>query len=211
MLAVAPCSVEGLRVTNIRALRLSYGLSLIELALLSDIPARTLAEIEYGLQRLDYESRSRLARIFDLSPEQLWAGAARPPRAACKATWRRRVVPALAVALAGALLLWDSLLNQLPPLRAATRLDRPAVAAQRLAGPSGAPWLAAPQRAVLRTSPPTMPIATPAAPTTTAQLPAPTQPAPSATMISPRFVLAEDGPHGCPLAPETGSVVLTLG
>jgi len=210
MLDVAPCSVEGLRVTNIRALRLSYGLSLIELALLSDIPARTLAEIEYGLQRLDYESRSRLARIFDQPPEQLWAGATRPPHAARKATWRR-AGPALAVALAGALLLWDSLLNQLPPLRAAMRLDRPAVAALRLARPSGAPRLGAPRRAALRTNPTTMPTATPATPTTTAQLPTPTQPAPSATMISPRFVLAEDGPHGCPLAPETGSVVMTQG
>ena len=80
MLAVVSCTVEGFCVTNIRALRLSHGLSLIDLALLSDIPARTLAEIEYGLQRLDYESRSRLARIFDLPPEQLWAGSAPPQR-----------------------------------------------------------------------------------------------------------------------------------
>src|SRR6476660_9189610 len=102
MLTVAPCTVEGFCVTNIRALRLSHGLSLIDLALLSDIPARTLAEIEYGLQRLDYESRLRLARIFDLSPEQLWAGSV-PPRATRKAAWHQRAVPALAVALAGAL------------------------------------------------------------------------------------------------------------
>src|SRR5260221_7524183 len=108
MLAVASCTVEGFSVTNIRALRISHGLSLIDLALLSDIPARTLAEIEYGLQRLDYESRSRLARIFDLPPEQLWAGAARAPRVARKAAWYQRAVPALAVALAGALLLSDS-------------------------------------------------------------------------------------------------------
>src|SRR4029079_12740974 len=86
MLAAAPSTVEGFCVTNIRALRLSRGLSLIELAILSDIPARTLAEIEYGLQRLDYESRLRLARIFDLPPEQLWAGSV-PPRVARKAAW----------------------------------------------------------------------------------------------------------------------------
>ena len=190
--------------TNIRALRLSHGLSLIDLALLSDIPARTLAEIEYGLQRLDYESRSRLARIFDLPPEQLWAGATRAPRRARKAAWHQRAVPALAVALAGALLLSDSLLSQLAPLSAAPRARGPAAADQRLAAPSGAPRLAAPQRAALLASP----TATPAALTTAAQLPTSTQPAPASP---PRFVLAEDGPHGCPLAPETGSVVMTQG
>ena len=89
MLAVASWTVEGFCVTNIRALRLSHGLSLVELALLCDIPARTLAEIEYGIQRLDYESRSRLARIFDLPPEQLWAGSAPPGGLACHA-WRAR-------------------------------------------------------------------------------------------------------------------------
>jgi transcriptional regulator with XRE-family HTH domain len=76
-------------VTNIRALRISHGLSLIELALLSDIPARTLAEIEYGLQQLDYESRLRLARTFDLPPEQLWAGCGRPAAPAGSTTTRR--------------------------------------------------------------------------------------------------------------------------
>src|SRR6476661_11256306 len=102
MLAMLSNTVEGFCMTNIRALRLSRGLRLIELALLCDIPARTLAEIEYGIQRLDYESRSRLARIFDLPTEQLWAGSA-PPRVAPKAAWRR-AAPALAVAIAAALL-----------------------------------------------------------------------------------------------------------
>src|SRR6266508_3292090 len=170
MMDVAPCSVEGLRVTNIRALRLSHGFSLVELALLCDIPARTLAEIEYGLQRLDYESRSRLARVFDLPPEQLWAGSA-PPRVAHKAAWRQRAVLALAVALAGALLLSDSLSNQLPPLSAAARTRGPAAVAQPPAGPIGAPRLAAPQRGALRANP----TAAPAMPTATAQLSAPTQ------------------------------------
>jgi murein DD-endopeptidase MepM/ murein hydrolase activator NlpD len=203
MLAVAPCTVEGFCVTNIRALRISHGLRLIELALLCDIPARTLAEIEYGLQRLDYESRSRLARVFDLPPEQLWAGSA-PPRAARKAAWRQRAALALAVALAGALLLSDSLSNQLPPLSAAARSRGPAAVAQPPAWPIGAPRLAAPQRGALRANP----AAAPAVSTSTAQLSAPTQPAPT---LPPRFALAEDGPHGCPLAPEAGRVVTTQG
>lgn len=193
---MAPCTVEGFRVTNIRALRISHGLSLVELALLCDIPARTLAEIEYGIQRLDYESRLRLARVFDLPPEQLWAGSA-PPVVARKAAWRQGTVLALAVALAGALLLSDSLLDQLPPLSAAAHTRGPAVVAQRSTVPRSLP-------AAMRASP----TATPAAPTRSAQLSAPTQLAPP---LPPRFVLAEDGPHGCPLAPKTGSVVMTQG
>jgi murein DD-endopeptidase MepM/ murein hydrolase activator NlpD len=201
MLAVALWTVEGFRVTNIRALRLSRGFSLIDLALLSDIPARTLAEIEYGLQRLDYESRSRLARIFDLPPEQLWAGAAPAPGVARKTSWRLRAMPALAVTLAGTLLLSDSLLNQRPTLSAAARVGQPAVADQRLAAPSGAPRPAALPRAALIARPPALL-------TTMTQPPTPTQPAPTA---QPQYVLAEDGPHGCPLAPTTGSVVTTQG
>src|SRR5215217_751852 len=56
------------RVTDIRAIRLSRGLTLIDLALLTEIPARKLAELEYGMQRLDPESRARLAHVFDLAP-----------------------------------------------------------------------------------------------------------------------------------------------
>ena len=115
---------------------------------------------------------------------------------------------ALAVALAGALLLSDSLLNQLPRLSAAAQAFGPAAAEQRHAALSAAPRLAAAQRAALLAGPTARPIATPAAPTATTKLPTPTQPAPT---IAPRFVLAEDGPHGCPLAPEVGRVVVTQG
>src|SRR6266508_300463 len=59
---------------NVRTLRLSHGLRLTELALLVGIPARTLAEIEYGLRPLAPDSRCRLARIYDLQPDVLEAG-----------------------------------------------------------------------------------------------------------------------------------------
>jgi murein DD-endopeptidase MepM/ murein hydrolase activator NlpD len=195
--------VEGFCVTNIRALRLSRGLSLIELALLSDIPARTLAEIEYGLQRLDYESRLRLARIFDLPPDQLWAGSA--PHAARKVAWHWRALPALVVALAGAMLVSDSLWNQLPPLSAAPRAGRPAAAAPRQSAPQRLALIASP------TARPTAPPTAPAMPTSAAQPPAPTQLAPAAPTLAPRFSLAADGPHGCPLPPEAGRVIMTQG
>jgi transcriptional regulator with XRE-family HTH domain len=207
MLSEALCIAEGYCVTNLRALRLSHHLSLIELALLCDIPARTLAEIEYGIQRLDYESRARLARAFDLPPEQIWASSA-PPQIAHKAVWRQRAVLALAVVLMGGLLLLDSLLNQLPPLRAAPRTNDSVPASQEFAPP----------RATLRASPSIPSPVPPARPTTSADQPTSTQPAPDAPTIAPRFTLAEDGPHGCPLdAPAagrpagTGSVIITQG
>jgi transcriptional regulator with XRE-family HTH domain len=175
-------------VTNIRALRLSHGLSLVELALLTDISVRTLAEIEYGLQRLDYESRMRLAHVFEIPPNQLWAGVAPAPRTAHKPAWLPLAAPALAAALAGALLLSDPLLNQLPPPSAAAR-----------SGSSDSAPAAPPQLAAVATVPTARPT-TPATPTATAVPPSPTQPPPTP---QPRFVLAEDGPHGArwPLRP----------
>jgi cell wall-associated NlpC family hydrolase len=62
---------------NVRALRLTRGLTLTELALQVGIPARTLAEIEYGLRPLAPDSRCNLARIYDLQPDVLesrWPG-----------------------------------------------------------------------------------------------------------------------------------------
>ena len=51
--------------TDIRALRLSRGLTLTDLALLTEIPARRLAELEHGMHGLDAESRSRLANVSE--------------------------------------------------------------------------------------------------------------------------------------------------
>jgi len=197
--------VEGLVVTNIRSLRLSRGLTLIDLALLTDMSARTLAEIEYGVQRLDYESRSRLARVFDMPPEQLWAGVAPAPRTARKTVWRMRAAPILVIALMGALLLLDPLLNQLPPPSAAARAGATAAADT---GSSDESWLAAPQRAAIPISSTAPPTAPPPPVTATAAPPSLTQPPPPPQT---RFVLAEDGPHGCPLAPEAAGVVMTQG
>src|SRR5262249_44538286 len=59
---------------NVRTLRLTHGLTLIELALLVGIPARTLAEIEYGLRPLAPDSRCSLARLYNLQPDMLEAG-----------------------------------------------------------------------------------------------------------------------------------------
>jgi murein DD-endopeptidase MepM/ murein hydrolase activator NlpD len=193
-------------VTDIRALRLSRGLTLIDLALLTDIPARTLAQIEYGLQRLDYESRQRLARVFEIRPELLHAGHSSTPPAPRRSTWLRRASPAVTVALAGALLLADPLLNQLPATVVGAQSEATAGPPERRLRASA--WEpATPQPAVLLADPTAPPAATAEPPTATAAPPAPTQPLPP----PPRFALAEDGPHGCPLAPAGGRAVLTQG
>jgi murein DD-endopeptidase MepM/ murein hydrolase activator NlpD len=185
-------------VTNIRVLRHSHGLTLVDLAMLTDIPARTLAEIEYGFQRLDYESRARLARFFEIAPELLSAGSRERyvPRPA-QSPWLSYAAPAVAATLAGAALLTSPLLDGLavpapaPPSLSATaaptttiptRMPRPVLAA--IAAPS------------FQTAPPSI---------TATALPAATpQPAPS-------FILSDAGRLGCPVEPAAGRVVLTQG
>ncbi len=64
---------------HVRALRLTHGWTLSELALMSGIPARMLAQIEHELAPLDPHSCSRLAAIFNISPRLLAATVAAPP------------------------------------------------------------------------------------------------------------------------------------
>jgi murein DD-endopeptidase MepM/ murein hydrolase activator NlpD len=193
-------------VTHIRALRLSYGLTLIDLALLTDIPARTLAQIEYGLQRFDYESRMRLARVFDVQPDLLLAGNFPTPAAvALRPTWLNGATPVLAATLAATLVLSAPLLErQLASV--AARSNAPAAAYHAQAAPQqparNTPQPAPANRSIALAASPT------SAPTATAILPTPTLPPPTPT---PRFTLLQDGPHGCPLAPLAGRVVLTQG
>jgi transcriptional regulator with XRE-family HTH domain len=189
-------------VTDIRALRLSRGLTLIDLALLTDIPARTLAQIEYGLQRLDYESRSRLARTFDVRPELLHAGGPRPTIAARKLPWLNLAGPALGIALTSMILLTEPLL-QIPGL-ASVPVRSGALLAGNYPQPPGLRIKANTLEQISARHAAAVPAPT-AIPTATAEPPTPTQ------TLTPRFVLAADGPHGCPLAPASGQVVLTQG
>jgi transcriptional regulator with XRE-family HTH domain len=191
-------------VTHIRALRRSHGLTLIDLALLTDIPARTLAQIEYGFQRFDYESRTRLARVFDVRPDLLLAGNFPAPAAvALRPAWHNGATPVLVATLAATLLLSTPLLErQLASV--ASRSNAPAAANHAQAAPQQpariTPSPASANRGIALAASPT------SAPTATVILPTPTLPAPT-----PRFTLLQDGPHGCPLAPLAGRIVLTQG
>ncbi len=168
---------------DIRTLRRSRGLTLTDLAALSGLPARALAEIEQGLRPISAMQRQELARILNVPAPQL--GALLPEPAAPSMAWPRRAFGALLVICASLLMLAAPLFNQ--PQAAARVRSAPAPRAAALA---------APQRSATPTLAPS------ATPTTT---PPPT---PTAT---PRFTLAADGPHGCPLAPASGRVVMTQG
>lgn len=162
---------------DIRALRRSRGLTVIDLALLTGLPVRTLAEIEHGLRQLDPELRQRLAQVLNVPARQLGTAPQLTPAAPIGRPKR-----ALTALLALAIVL---LALALPAL------DQPPAAAR--ARHANAPSSATPSEH--RAAAPTRPTAT----ATPAPLPSPT----------PRFGLAADGPHGCPLAPASGRVVLT--
>jgi murein DD-endopeptidase MepM/ murein hydrolase activator NlpD len=166
---------------------------------LAGIPARVLGAIEYGLLPLDTDSRARLSPIFDLAPELLRAGAARElgldqSRGGVRGyTPLQRAVLPFSVLLLGVLLFL--------PLANVAR--SPAVAAQ----PTRSERQRAPSPIAVQLSAP--PRATP----TRRPTPSPTRtatPTPPATP-TPAFTLGADGPHGCPLAPNAGHVVITQG
>lgn len=170
---------------DIQALRRSRGLTLTDLAFLSGIPARTLAELEHGFQSLNDECRLQLSRVLNVPPQQLDAPAPAPARAL--PGWVRYAITALLVACA-------ALLIEVAPL-----LDQPlAAASSRAAAPTATGVPARARRALLGAAQTPTPTARPTA--------TPVPPSPP-----PRFSLAADGPHGCPLAPGAGAVVLTQG
>jgi transcriptional regulator with XRE-family HTH domain len=124
---------------TIQALRRSRGITLTDLALLSGIPARTIAAIEHGIEQLDYRTREQLAHVFGVPPAALLPGA--PP--ALQRELRRRVVaearlvaPVVGLALATAAALSPLLRPPAPaapqpvmPLAAPVVSGSPAVAA----------------------------------------------------------------------------------
>src|SRR5690348_8231578 len=56
---------------DLRSLRLSHGMTLVQLARMAGIPARTLGALEYGQAHLDADSCARLARSLGVAPELL--------------------------------------------------------------------------------------------------------------------------------------------
>lgn len=224
---------------TLRSLRSRHALSLLDLAALSGIPARQIAEIEYGLRRLSPEQRERVARLFGLRPTD-FTGPHRRLTGAAVATAppaEQRALQILAT-LAVAASLATTGVSPLPEVD----VPRWSVSLQPSAPTGSAPSLASAPAPGASTP---APVATsmPAARPTAAALPAAARHAPSAgpapttlpMPLSPAllagppptehvaptplptiealapFRLSDAGPIGCPVAPTRGRVVLTQG
>jgi murein DD-endopeptidase MepM/ murein hydrolase activator NlpD/transcriptional regulator with XRE-family HTH domain len=194
-------------VTDIRALRLTHGLTLIDLALLTEIPARRLAELEYGMQQLDLESRSRLAHVFDMPPELLHTVTRRHMSIDPAARWMKRGAYMLIAVMIGLLFPVIPLPNSQPAASAAPHMtvsNRATAAPTPTKIPTRVLESATPSATFTKVLTRVLESATPSA----TLLPAPTaQPA----TPTPPFLVAADGPHGCPLTAPTGHVVITQG
>lgn len=225
---------------TLRTLRRSRSLTFLDLAHLTGISARHLAEIEYGLRTLAPQERDALATVLGLGPRD-FTGAHRRPTAAQR---RATVAPlprltarpeALIAAALAATLATQSLLapTDAPPWR----LNAPAAQAPAATqAPAQAPTVTSALAAGLLDTVAPEPVAA-AAEALLAQarailelraaLPEPAvspdlllattppetvAPAPLPTIEpAPAFILTDAGPLGCPVKPTTGRVVITQG
>lgn len=214
---------------SLRTLRRSRALTFLDLSSLTGIPARSLAEAEYGLRKLSYAEREILALVLGLQPADL--GGARPALAVARPmAWNSALGPQHLLAAALVATVATGALRGVGPIS----LDGP-VARAELAAPSSAQLaakalpLAAGALAGLATDPAAddadalwqrtlaalagraaAPPAEAVAPELLAGPPPPATPTP-APPPAPSFVLSENGPLGCPVQPAAGRVVMTQG
>lgn len=199
-------------VVTVQALRRSRGLSLIDLARLSGVPARTIGAIELGTLRLDGGTRRQLAYVFAVAPAALHHSPPPPLLATIRPAFdpRQAALPfatALATtALAAALLprpfsnapLTEApLVAAAPPAPAVVQLREPALAlAENLIKVEAVNAILV--RQVM------------AAPSLAAQTRSPAvNPAPVALIDAKHADAAR--PRGCPLVVDSGAVVVTQG
>ncbi|GAB4214151.1 MAG: peptidoglycan DD-metalloendopeptidase family protein [Roseiflexaceae bacterium] len=181
--------------THARTLRLDRGWTFAELALVTGISARALAEFEYGLQSLDRESLARLAQALGVAP-----GLIAPVRAGVARLGRRAPLDLTSLALAGmlgALLAGATPSRSLVEQRAAWLPVLPVPDDSAGLLPSSTPT-STPEPTAAPVESPTSTPSTPAAP-----------PSPTLTP-TPAYVLLPDGPHGCPIQ-SSGQIVITQG
>jgi murein DD-endopeptidase MepM/ murein hydrolase activator NlpD len=203
---------------TLRHLRRSRALTYLDLAALTNIPARTLAEAEYGLRRLSAGERERLAFVLGL-PTHAFTGA--HARSATLAQTPARATPQapalLALALAATLAT-----SALQPAGSFTlpAIPRPAVNSSLPAAVSGAladlPLPAAPADlaaavreatvAELRARAAVEPEAfSPALAVVPVDRPLPVP------VVAPPFTMTTAGPRGCPVQTSAGTIVMTQG
>lgn len=203
---------------TIQALRRSRGITLTDLALLSGIPARTIASIECGIQRLDQRTREQLAHIFGVPPESLQPG---PPPALQESLRRRALAEArLLMPVAGAAL--ASAIALAPLVDALTREASPAARSSPASARPTPELLAAAARAPGSTAPaarPALGLLADVSPTELLSALPTAAPAVSPVPLDgelltaggPKVAPGADGtPARCPIA-ASGQIVLTQG
>lgn len=195
----------------VRSLRLCQHLTLTELALQAGVPARTIAEIEHGLRRLDPEVCGRLAVALGLSPHALARSATLPVPDGASTTVRQRALALALTSLVGA-----ALLMPVPATTPFAPVDPPF----SLPAPATPPAILPTPVPVLPASPPRplfppQPLASVSddvvgfLPQRFALAPAAlVREPPASHKAPPLFALLDDGPHGCPLP---GAVMITQG
>jgi hypothetical protein len=99
--------------TTLHALRRTYALSFSELAVLTAVPARRLAEFEYQGQPLSIDERQSLASLFGITEQAIEGGFV--SRHSAQPTLTQTQAKALAALAAVAALAWSLRLNQPQP------------------------------------------------------------------------------------------------
>jgi len=218
-------------VESLRTLRRSRALTFLDLSTLTGIPARALAEAEYGLRRLSGAERETLAFVLGLRPTDL-TGAHAALAARPRAGWAEAIGPqhllaaALVVTVATGALRGVELPRLAPPaLLAPAAEPAPALAARALplaagalariatdpaADDAAAIW----RRSLTLIAAHAAARAEPVAPALLAGPPPEPPPAPAlapAPPPGPTFALTAAGPIGCPVQPAAGRAVLTQG
>lgn len=218
---------------NLRTLRRSRSLTFLDLAALTGISARQIAEIEYGLRRLSSSERDSLALVLGLAPAGFTGAHHRPlTQTVVSAPFvDRRALQALMAAALAATIATGSMVGGAPALRLPVQLAPTALehaAPQPSADPVGAtgalgkltfaPAAAAQAAALLaltqsilelRAALPKLAIS----PSLLVGATPPESVPPPLPVIerATAFVLSEAGPLGCPVKPTAGQVVLTQG
>lgn len=220
---------------QLQNLRESYKMSVRDLSHMTGISPLKISRAEQSLRVLDARERKRLAHVFGVSEDLLRETPVIDPRRSSVtsmflAAFRRRMFIVLIMVLVGAAVMLAP--RWIPVSRASTAIPEhttPQALTQPTSGSTNTwqknhgnaaisldamPIQTHPQasgRGGIRSDWALYPTAAPSEVMRPTHTPEPTAtPEPTPTSI-PGMVLAADGPHGCPLQPVSGRVVLTQG
>jgi murein DD-endopeptidase MepM/ murein hydrolase activator NlpD len=201
--------------SSLRAIRTSRSLTFIDLSSLTSIPARAIAEAEYGLRPLSHDERGRLAFVLGLRAADITVPMQPADTRAIARPATIPGAPALVAAALAATLATAAIQGGMPHINLPQTMPPAALAAPApirgstgtlsdLAASSAKDAAAAISQTNLRTL--VKHATAPVEPIAPALLIAPAPPAPA-----PLFQMTASGPAGCPVQPTNGRVVITQG